>query len=121
VDLIPNPVAGLLGRRAVIADAVGLDDQPERAPVEVDLEAVDPGARLGQRQAGAAGDREESPLELGVGEGERATVEGLAQVGGARSPNGIDERGTEGLRIDEVELVGFVDRAFEQVAPQARR
>ncbi len=35
-DLIAAPVACLLGRRAVVAEAVGLDDQAELRPVEVD-------------------------------------------------------------------------------------
>ena len=40
VRLIAHAVAGLLGGSAVVAQAVGLDDQPELGPEEVDAEAV---------------------------------------------------------------------------------
>src|SRR3954447_5083316 len=40
VDLVAQPVARLLGGRAVVAEAIRLDDQAQVGPVEVDLEAV---------------------------------------------------------------------------------
>jgi hypothetical protein len=40
VGVVAAAVGRLLGRRAVIAQAVGLDHQPEHRPVEVDFVAV---------------------------------------------------------------------------------
>ena len=73
--LVTAAIPGLLRRRSVIAEAVGLDDEAEIGPVEVDPEAMEPdlGPRL--REAGAAGDRDEAALELGVGEKKGAAVE----------------------------------------------
>jgi hypothetical protein len=42
VGLVAEPVPRLLSGRAVIAQAVGLDDEPKVRPVEVDFEFVDP-------------------------------------------------------------------------------
>jgi hypothetical protein len=60
-----------------------------------------------QREANAAGDREESPLELGVGHGEGAAVERVAQGHYSRLAGVSIERCAEGFRVDEVELVGL--------------
>ena len=49
VSLVAPPVAHLLGDRAVVAQAVGLDHESKLGPVEVDLETVQPGAGVGQR------------------------------------------------------------------------
>src|SRR5919106_780158 len=40
VDLVAETIAGLLGRRAVVAKAICLNDQADFGPVEVGAEAV---------------------------------------------------------------------------------
>jgi hypothetical protein len=40
VRLVAAPVLSLLRRRAVVAEVVSLDDEPELGPVEVDAVAV---------------------------------------------------------------------------------
>jgi hypothetical protein len=79
MDLMTFGVLGLGGGRAVVAPAVGLDDQAEVGEVKVDLEAVDDllGERL--REAGGGGNRAEEELEVGVGEQEGVAVEEIAQ------------------------------------------
>jgi len=64
----------------VIAEGVGLDDELQVGPVEVDFEFVDEdfGQRL--REAGGEGDRAEESLELGVGEAEGVAVEDRAEA-----------------------------------------
>jgi hypothetical protein len=42
VGLVSAPIARLLGGRSVVAEAVGLDDEPEAGPEEVDAKAVHP-------------------------------------------------------------------------------
>ena len=83
VRLVPQAVPRLLGRRAVIAQAIGLDHQAEVGPVEVDLEAID-AAGLRLRESGPPGEWQEASLELRVGEHERPPVERLAHRGHAR-------------------------------------
>ena len=63
VRLVAQAVPGLLGRRAMVSQAVGLDDQPEIGPVEIDLVAVESLLRLGSRKTGLADYREEEALE----------------------------------------------------------
>ena len=75
VRLVAHAIACLLGGGAVVAQAVGLDHQAEVGPEEVDLEPVQALARQRQRQAGLLDQRQEAPLELGVGEAEGAPVE----------------------------------------------
>jgi hypothetical protein len=67
VGAVALGVARLRGRGAVIAQAVGLDDQPEVGPVEVDLPAVDDLFGERRREAGVRGDRAEVDLQVGVG------------------------------------------------------
>jgi hypothetical protein len=114
MGLVPHAVPGLLGRRPVEAQAVGLDDQAEIGPVEVDLEAVQPHARLWLRQPEVAHDPEEAALEFRVGQRERPAVENLSKgpdPGLARSVvQGFPKR----LRIAEIALVGLVDRRLER-------
>lgn len=57
VGLIATPVARLLGGRAVVAQPVGLDDQAEVRPEEVDSEVVEVSLRQRRGQTGAPGDR----------------------------------------------------------------
>jgi hypothetical protein len=82
VDLIAQPVACLLRGRAVVTEAVALDDQAALRPVEVDLEAVHDLLRERERQAGRHGERKEVALELGPGLPVSPPVQGLAEDGG---------------------------------------
>jgi hypothetical protein len=84
VGLVAASVGGLLGGGAVVAAAVGLDDEAELGPEEVDAVAVDPDLGLGWWQSGLAGEGEEAPLELAVGQGEGLPVEQVSQALGAR-------------------------------------
>src|SRR5207248_6421787 len=83
VRLIPEPVTVLLGRSAVIAQAVRLDDEPDilhdLGPVEIDLEAVDVYLRQRLRQPGATCYRKEQALDVGVREDKGERVEQLAK------------------------------------------
>src|SRR5687767_2240127 len=108
MSLVADPIGLLLGGGAVVAQAIGLDDQAEDWPEEVHPEAVDrlPGERLGK--PGSANDPEEAPFELGVGEGEGRCAEDLAKGPNAALIPTVIECATKRLRIDEIELVGFV-------------
>ncbi len=78
--LVTPAVAALLVRGAVVTETVGLDNQPQVGPVEVDPIAVD--ALLSQRlrKVGGARDWQEVALQLGVGEREGGLVEERAEV-----------------------------------------
>jgi len=71
VGVLTLVVAVLLRRRPVVAQAVGLYDQPGLGPQEVDSVAVDAAPGLGDREAGSADQVEEAALQLGVGQPER--------------------------------------------------
>jgi hypothetical protein len=79
VVVVADRVTGLLDSGSVVAQAVGLDHQPQIGPEEVDSVAVHVGLGPGLWQAGAPGDRQEQALQLGVGEGEGGRVEDLAE------------------------------------------
>jgi len=121
VGLVANAVAGLLGRGAVVAQAVGLDDQAEIGPEEVDAKAADDLAGKRERQAGGAREGEEPALELGVGEREGGCVEQVAQHTDARRSREALERPAQRPRRDQSELVGFVHGALELPGLQPRR
>src|SRR5688572_6609468 len=102
--LVADAVACLLRGRTVVTQAVGLDDEAEVGPVEIDLEAIDPRPRQGPGKAGPPREWQEAPLELRVGERERAPVEELPQdrdAWGAAEPR---QCCAQRLRINEVTL-----------------
>ena len=66
--LVPSRVGGLAGRGAVVAQAVGLDDDAQVREEEVDPAAVQPLLGEGGAKAGPPRDRQEAAFELGVGE-----------------------------------------------------
>src|SRR5919106_5772815 len=113
VRLIPQAISRLLGGGAVIAEAVRLDHEGELGPEEVDLEPVHVHACLRHWQPGGANDRKEEPLELGVSEHKGPAVQKSPQGGGAWLAPHLLECGSQPLRIDQIELVGFVDRPFQ--------
>ena len=75
VRLVAQPVPSLLGRRAVVAQPVRLDDKAEVRPVEIDFELVDELAGERNRQAGLGGQRQEPPFEFLLGETKGPPVE----------------------------------------------
>jgi hypothetical protein len=113
VGLVAEPVPSLLGRGAVVAKPVGLDDQAELRPVEVDFELVHPLAGKRDGQSGAGGDREESTFELLLGETKGAPVEDAAKQGHARLAGAPIQRRTQFRRMHEVIFVRLVDRPLD--------
>jgi hypothetical protein len=69
-----------------MAQAVGLDNQTQVWPEEVDLEAVDPDFRLRHRQADAFRQWQEEALQARARETEGAPVEPEPQAGDPDSP-----------------------------------
>jgi hypothetical protein len=57
VSLVTQPIARLLRGRAVVAKAVGLNNQAELRPEEVDVVPVDASLRMRAIKSSAAGDR----------------------------------------------------------------
>jgi len=115
VLVVANRVAALGGGGAVVAESVGLDDEAERVPIEVDLEVVDDVLGHLGGQAGGDGDRTEEDFELGIGEQEGVLVEEAAEGLYARFAGVVVEPGAKRLGIDQVELVGVVDGTLEAV------
>jgi len=64
VDLVSFRHPRLLGRGAVVAEAVGLDDQVVVGEPEVDFVAEDPLLRERGREVGGEGERPEQDLEV---------------------------------------------------------
>jgi hypothetical protein len=62
--LIPHAIARLLSRSAVIAQAVGFDDQAQLGPEEVDAISVHHHPRLRNRQLRLPDQAQKSTLEL---------------------------------------------------------
>jgi len=91
VRSVAPAVAGLLRRGAVVAQAVGLDDELQVRPVEVHAVAVH--GLLGKRggQSRGSGQGPEAALESGVGEGEGASVEEIAELRHAVQAIELDE------------------------------
>src|SRR5919106_6663489 len=114
--LVSQPIPRLLGRGSGIAQTVGLDNESDVGPVEVDLKSVHLALGLGQGKPGFAGDRQESALELRVGERERLPIERLPKSGNARPAIEAAYRRSERLGIRQVALVGFVDRRLQPIA-----
>jgi len=84
VALEAEGVAGLGGRGAVVAPAIGLDDEAEVGPEEVDLEFVDELFGERGRETGGRGDRAEEEFQLVVGEPKGVLVEDRAEMADAR-------------------------------------
>ena len=104
---------GLLGRGAVVAQAIGLDDEAVVGEPEVDFVAQDPvfGQRQGEarRRRPEAGRGPRGRSRRGGTCGGRASCAGSSRPACRRSRRGPAER----LRVDEVELVRLVDGPLE--------
>src|SRR4051794_5024113 len=113
--LIAEPVARLLSGGPVIPQPVRLHHQPEVRPVEIDLEAVDPLFRLGQRQTGPICERQEQPLQLRASQPERSAVEQGAERPDPRLTAVWLQLKTQGWRVDQIESVGLVHSPLDEV------
>jgi hypothetical protein len=116
VHLIAAPIGGLLGRRAVIAQPVRLDHEAKLGPMEVDPESVDVLLRQGLRQARLARQWKEPALELGIGEGEGPALEDCSEGRDPALASALVEREAKGLRIDQIESIGRIDRFLDLLA-----
>jgi hypothetical protein len=121
VRLIAQPVAVLLGRGAVVAKAVGLDHEPEIRPVEVHLEAVELLLGERRREPGAGRQRQETALQLGVGEAEGALAKQISQPPHAALSRVIRQGRVERLRIDQIQPVRLIDHPLEAAPVEAGR
>src|SRR5215218_7601148 len=110
----------LLTRRAVVPEAVGLDDEIELRPMEINEVAVDPLASSRWRQAGVPDETQEAPLELGIGELEGPSVENLAKQGHAVDARVLVNRFPKRFRVDQGELVCLVHCCFERTVLEDR-
>ncbi|HEX3608841.1 MAG TPA: hypothetical protein VHU14_04115 [Solirubrobacterales bacterium] len=113
MGLISNPVAGLLGRGAVVAQPVGLDHKPQVRPEEVDPKAVYAPARKRGRQARSRDEWKEEPLQVRVGKAKGAPIQKLAQYGNPGPSRIYVEDDAQGTRVDQVKPVGLVDGTLE--------
>jgi hypothetical protein len=112
VRLIAQVVASLLGGSAVMAQAVGLDDQTQVRPEEVDLEAIDPDFRLWRRQADVSRHRQKETLEARTRETEGAPVEPGPQTGHPWLTAVIHERRPKSRGREEIEPIRLVNHAL---------
>ena len=121
VFLEAQRVAGLGGRSAVVAPAVGLDHEAKVGPEEVDLEFVD--LDFGERrgESGGCGDGAEEEFQFVVGEAEGVLVEDRSERTDAGLARVVVEGLAQGIGIDDVSLVRLVDRALEGLRPRGRR
>jgi hypothetical protein len=121
MGLVAAQVDLLLGGGAVVAEAVGLDDEAELRPEEVDAIATEPPLGGGRGKSRVADDREEPALQRVLGAAEGLRVEDpleAAEPGAARL---AIQRRPQPMRADQVEPVRLVDRVFDLVVGQARR
>lgn len=119
MGLVADPVSGLRRGRAVIAQAVGLDDEAEVGPVEVDLEAVDDLFGERGRQAGRGGERAEKDLQVRVREAEGFGGQQRSEGADSRFPPLVLERVSQFRGVDQVALIGFVHGALQRPRCQA--
>ena len=118
--LITEAIARLLRRRAVISKTVGLYDQTQIGPEEVDPEPVHLLARQRYWQARRRSERDEQALELRVGEAEGVAIKQLAQPRHTALAAKRIERAPQRLRIDQSLFVRLVDRTLETDGVQLR-
>ena len=113
-DQLAAPILLVGDRVGVRFVAIELDDQTRVAPERVDLEPVDGGVDLGDREAGALDEQQELPLEVIARPGELWEMErdGAAEGRGAWPPApalAFDRSG-----IEELAVVSLGESAAEQ-------
>jgi hypothetical protein len=112
VHLVAHVIARLLSRSVVVEQAVGLYNQSQVWPQEVDLEAVDPGFRFRHRQADVFRKRQKEPLEARASETEGAPVEPPPQTGHPWLTAVMHELGPEHRGREEPKPIRLVDHAL---------
>ena len=105
----------------MVAEAIGLDDEAEVGPEEIDLEVVDWVFAEGCGETGGGGDGTEVDLEVRVGEDEREAIEDPAEGLDAGPPGVVVEGEAKCLRVDQVALVGVVDCPLQGDRAELRR
>ena len=110
MGLVSTPVTRLLSRGPVVAQPVGLDDQAQLGPEEVNAKTVQTDTGLGNGQAGGAHQPEESPLQLRLRQAEDLAVKEAKQTCRAVQ---FRQRSTEPLEIHEVSHDCFIYGSLE--------
>jgi hypothetical protein len=82
--LVSEPILRLLGRRSVIGQPIGLDNEVEVRPAEVDPKSMDTFLGFRLRQLGSSDQPEKSPLQLRISQGEGGSVENAPKRASAR-------------------------------------
>lgn len=121
VRLVASEVHRLLGRGAVMAQAVGLDHEAEVGPEEVDPMRAELALRCRPGQAGLPHDREEPSLEPVRRPAERLRVQEPLQAADSRPLRLPVERPAKSMRPDQLEPIRLVDRVFQLVVGKAGR
>jgi hypothetical protein len=116
VGLVADPVGGLLCRCTVVLKPVRLDDEAQVRPVEVDLEAVEPALGLRPAEPCPQRDRDEQPLELGLGHPKGAPVEDLSQQRRPRPAGVVVEPDPQLRDGDHVQAIGGIHGRLDLVA-----
>ena len=111
--LIATTVAGLLRRRAVMAQPIGLDHEPQVGPEEVDPKAVEMLASERHGEPRPRRKRQKESLQFRVGEPKRAPVEQLPQPGNAPATPIALKPGTQILRINQIKPIRIVHRPLQ--------
>src|SRR3982750_968090 len=118
VGLRAEGVAGLGGRGAVIAPAVGLNNEAQVRPEEVDLELVDHVFGQRGRQPRGGSERTKEPFQLVVRKAEGVLVEDVTEEAYARLARVLLKFPAQRVGVDHPELVRLVDRALQRLRPR---
>ncbi|HUB98352.1 MAG TPA: hypothetical protein VMS11_00855 [Solirubrobacterales bacterium] len=115
MELKAQRVTGLGGGGAVIAPAVGLDEEAQGGPEEVDFEVVDEDFGQLEGERCRERDRAKEEFQFLVREPEGVAVEDLAKPLDPGLAGIAVQSLAQLIRIDVVALVGLVDGALEAV------
>jgi hypothetical protein len=113
MDLIAASIAGLLARCPVIPQAVGLDDQVQLWPEEIDAEAVDMGASLRRWEPRLADESQKSALELRVRQPENPALKDPNEHAYPSLAAHLAQRSPQPLWIDQIQTIRLVDGYFQ--------
>jgi hypothetical protein len=108
MSLVTKPVSCLLTWRSVIAQPIGLNDQSELWPMEVDTEAVESLLSQWFRQSRGPNEPEEHPLKLRVCEPEGAPIEKATEGPDTGEPPVCVELRPERFSVNPTEFVCLV-------------
>jgi hypothetical protein len=120
VVLVATAIASLLRRRTVVAQPIGLNQEPQVGPEEVDAEPIEVLARERNRQSRLGRKRQEKSLKFGIGKSKRAPVEELAQPANPLTAPISLEPSAESLRINQVKPIRLIHRSLDPCAIKAR-